>query len=282
MDCSAVRQKIADYFEGTLPLDERKQLEDHLAVCEQCRSHASDITKTIAALKGLEEVPPPPWLTRKVMERIRTEAQPKKGIFQKLFFPLHIKLPIEAAATLLIAGAAVLIMKSMGPDLQQVAIVQEKPLIRTAPPEKEPLPKSKQAISPPEQKAGEAPAPEVRSKSEVSSSQPRMAEQQPVPTAPAPPASAVPAPVMRGLEAGKTRDVAEPAKEERMTDAEAARPLRFAEKKAPEMPEITLQVMDMDKANQEIRNILSTLGGIIKTADKRESRITLTIELLPS
>ena len=278
MDCSAVQQKIADYIEGTLPPDERKQVEEHLAVCEQCRLHAADIRKTIETLKGLEEVPPPPWLTQKVMQRIRTEARPKKGLFQRLFFPLHIKLPMEAAVTVLIAGAAVLIVKSMEPDLQRVAIVQEKPLIETAPPAKESLPKSKQAVSPPEQKAEEAPATEVQLKSEVSSDQPRMAGQQPVPASPVPAAPA-PAPVMRGIEAGKAKDMADEAKEERMAEPEASRPLRFAEKNRPEMPEITLQVADIDKAHQEIEAILSKLGGIIKKADKQGERTTLTIEL---
>src|SRR5512134_1149108 len=113
MDCNTIQQKIADYIEGTLPPDEKKQVEEHLAVCEQCRLYAADIRRTMGSLNSLEEVPPPPWLTQKVMQRIRAEAQPKRGLFQKLFFPLHIKLPLEAAATLLIAGAAVLIIKSM-------------------------------------------------------------------------------------------------------------------------------------------------------------------------
>jgi hypothetical protein len=166
----------------------------------------------------------------------------------------------------------------MEPDLQRVAIVQEKPLIETAPPAKESLPKSKQAVSPPEQKAAEAPATEVQLKSEVSSDQPRMAGQQPVPASPVPAAPA-PAPVMRGIEAGKAKDMADEAKEERMAEPEASRPLRFAEKNRPEMPEITLQVADIDKAHQEIEAILSKLGGIIKKADKQGERTTLTIEL---
>jgi len=45
------------------------------------------------------------------------------------------------------------------------------------------------------------------------------------------------------------------------------------------MPEITLQVADIDKAHQEIEAILSKLGGIIKKADKQGERTTLTIEL---
>jgi len=281
MDCSTIQQKIADYIEGTLPPDEKKQVEEHLTACEECRLYAADLKRTIESLRGLEEVLPPPWLTQKVMQRIRAEAQPKKGFFQKLFFPLHIKLPLEAAATLLIAGAAVLIMKSMGPDLQPVTTIPEKPLVRTAPAEKEPLSKDRSAISPPEQKAAEAPASEVQLKSEVSSDQSRMVEQQTVPASPVPAAPA-PAPVMRGIEAGKAKDMADEAKEQRMAEPGASRPLPFSEKKRPEMPESTLQVLDVDKAHQEIQAILSKLGGVIKTTDKQGERTTLTIQLEPS
>jgi len=281
MDCNTLHKKIADYHEGTLLPEEKKQAEEHLTTCEQCRLYAADIRRTIETLNGLEEVPTPPWLTQKVMQKIRAEAQPKKGLFQKLFFPLHIKLPLEAAATLLISGAAVLIMKSMGPDLPPVNIISEKPLAQTLPSEKGSLPKDKPAIALPEQKAAEAPASEVPLKSEVSSDQSRMAEQQPVPASPVPAAPA-PAPAMRGSEAGKAKDMADEAKEQRMAEPGASRPLPFSEKKRPEMPESTLQVLDVDKAHQEIQAILSKLGGVIKTTDKQGERTTLTIQLEPS
>lgn len=279
MDCSTIQRKIADYIEGTLPPDEKKQAEEHLTTCGQCRLHAADIRKTIETLKGLDEVPPPPWLTQKVMQRIRgAEAQPKKGLFKKLFFPLHVKLPLEAAATLLIAGAAVLIIKSMGPDLRPVTTVMEKPLVQTLPSEKESLPQDKPAAALHEKKAEQAPAPIAEEPAGTLSDQSGTPAQKKTPVHEVPAAPA-PAPVMRGLEAGKARDMADEAKEQRMAEPEVSRPLRFSEKKRPEMPEVTLQVLDVDKAHQEIEAILSKLGGVIKTTDKQGERTTLTIEL---
>ena len=208
MDCNTLHKKIADYHEGTLLPEEKKQAEEHLTTCEQCRLYAGDIRRTIETLNGLEEVPTPPWLTQKVMQRIRAEAQPKKGLFQKLFFPLHIKLPLEAAATLLISGAAVLIMKSMGPDLQPVTIISEKPLVQTLPSEKGSLSKDKPPIALPKQKAEQTPSPLAKEQAESLSDRTARPAQQPT-SVPAVPAAPAPAPVMRGLEAGKARDAAE-------------------------------------------------------------------------
>ena len=254
MDCSTIQQKIADYIEGTLPPDEKKEVEEHLTACEQCRLYAADVRKTIETLNSLEEVPPPPWLAQKVMQEIRAEARPKKGLFQKLFFPLHIKLPLEAAATLLIAGAAVLIMKSMGPDLRPVTTIPEKPLVQTLPSEKESLPQDKPAAALPKKKAEQTPAPIAKEPAGTLSDQSGTPAQKQAPVHEVP-AGPVPAPVMRGIVAGKARDMAEEAKEQRMAESGAGRPLRFSEKKRPEMPEVTLQVMDIDRFEAEYQSV---------------------------
>jgi hypothetical protein len=207
------------------------------------------------------------------------EARPKKGLFQKLFFPLHIKLPLEAAATLLIAGAAVLIIKSMGPDLRPVTTVMEKPLVQTLPSEKESLPKDKPAAALPKKKAEQAPAPIAEEPAGTLSDQSgRPAQQQtPVPEMPA-----APAPVMRGIEAGKAKDAAEQDEQRQMPAPSSPRSLPFAEKKSLAIPTLTLQVRDIEKASHDIEAVLSKLGGNIKSTDKRETGTTLTIQLDPS
>ena len=282
MDCNTLHKKIADYHEGTLLPEEKKQAEEHLTTCEQCRLYAADIRRTIETLNGLEEVPTPPWLTQKVMQKIRAEAQPKKGLFQKLFFPLHIKLPLEAAATLLISGAAVLIMKSIGPDLWTVKPITHKPPLHTLPPGKALLPKDYPKDTLAAGKAEQAPAPAVRPKTEPSSAQPRVPDQEPVQPSQMPAAPAPPAPVTRSFGAGKALDSAEGDETRQKTAPGSAQSGVSAEKKSLDIPMVTVQVIDPEKASREIKAALAKLGGSINAIEKREASIILTIQLDPS
>lgn len=282
MDCSTIQQKLAEYAEGSLLPDEMKEIEKHLATCEKCRSDASELKKTIEALKGLDDIPSPPWLTQKVMQKVRIEARSKKRLLRKLFFPLHIKLPIEAVATLLIAGAAVLIMKSMGPDLQPVTSLTEKPQVQTLTPEKETLQKNYTAERQAAGKGERAPAPLTHPEAETSSGQPRVHDQQPVPAPPVAAAPAPPAPVARSFEAGKALDSAAPAEERQKAASGSARSPLPSEKKGAEIPTINLQVKDIKKATQEIETALSKLGGRLLGTGKYETATTLTIHLDPS
>jgi hypothetical protein len=52
------------------------------------------------------------------MAKIKAEVQPKKKIIQKLFYPLHIKLPLEAVVTALIAVITIYIFKTMQPEMK--------------------------------------------------------------------------------------------------------------------------------------------------------------------
>jgi hypothetical protein len=71
-------------------------------------------------LKNLKEVEPPPWMTQKIMARVREEAESKRGFIQKLFYPLHIKVPLEAFATVLIAVVAVYVFKAAEPEMKSL------------------------------------------------------------------------------------------------------------------------------------------------------------------
>ena len=42
-------------------------------------------------------------MTQKIMAKVRAEAEEKKTIFQRLFYPLTVKLPIQAIAVLFLA-----------------------------------------------------------------------------------------------------------------------------------------------------------------------------------
>jgi hypothetical protein len=70
---------------------------------------------------GLGEVEPPPFFEQRIMSRVREEAGQKQGILRRLFYPLHIKVPIQALATLLVAVLALYVYQTGEPEMKQMA-----------------------------------------------------------------------------------------------------------------------------------------------------------------
>src|SRR4030067_1719164 len=118
MKCQDIQQKLSSYAEGIVPHEEKILIEEHLKSCLKCNEALVPLRKTIDYVHSLEDVEPPAWLTQKVMANIKAEVHPKKGIIQKLFYPLHIKLPLEAVVTALIAVITIYIFKTMQPEMK--------------------------------------------------------------------------------------------------------------------------------------------------------------------
>ncbi len=120
MECAQAREQVSAYQDKMLPQGEARLLEEHLKECKECSEYFSDMRKMLGHVRNLDEVEPPPWMARKIMAKLRSEAEtePKKGIFRRLFYPLPIKLPIQAAAAFLIAVSVFYIYNTMQPDLK--------------------------------------------------------------------------------------------------------------------------------------------------------------------
>jgi len=118
MNCSEIQQRLSGFIDGILPPEEKVLIEDHLKSCLKCNESFADLRKTIDYVHSLEDIEPPAWLRQKIIAAIEPEAKPKKGILKKLFYPLYIKLPIEAAAVILIAVTALHIFKTIQPEVK--------------------------------------------------------------------------------------------------------------------------------------------------------------------
>lgn len=118
MECKDIREKLSAYLEGSVSPEESRLIEEHLNSCQECRTSLEELKKAGELVKNLGEVEPPAWLTPKIMSRVRAEGEKKRGIFQKLFYPLHIKVPIEALATVLIAVTAVYVFRAVEPEMK--------------------------------------------------------------------------------------------------------------------------------------------------------------------
>lgn len=120
MNCDRVQDKLSNYLEGGLdPVQERTVI-DHLSSCAACLNEAERLKATIQSVAHLPSVDAPPGFSQKVMARLRDEAG-KPGLWRRLFSPFWIKIPIHAAALILVAVFAAYLYQAYMPKKTQFA-----------------------------------------------------------------------------------------------------------------------------------------------------------------
>jgi hypothetical protein len=280
MECSSVKEKLSAYLEDAVPREERFLIEEHLKSCAECSSALADLHKTIKHIKGLGEVEPPAWMTQKIMTKLREEAQPKKGVFRRLFYPLHIKVPLEAVAAILVVGIALYIYRDIrteirlkapseesAPQILQKGITRENEIGATRGPKK-----VQPEVTAPERPAG---APVYGEK------EARTDKVEAVPRSPEPPGSTL----LMGEERGKAASIPsnEQAgvlrKEAKQEAAQAAPNLKTLSERKMENSVVTVKVQELEGASEEIEKIIVTLGGKIIERQSQEGRRMFTIDL---
>ena len=312
MECKDIREKLSFYLEGTLPPEEKRLIGEHLNSCPQCGTALQDLKRTEELVKNLEEVEPPAWMTQKIMARVRTEQEKKRGIFQKLFYPLHIKVPIEALATVLIAVVAVYVFRAVEPEMKSLPV----------PPAVGPIITREEAPKPSREPAVDTLAPHAKD----ANKEQRRSDKDTV--APAPPASAFQArqeeksslsrPAEQPLAAKKKENVAEsqgelggasralkkqepselkavspPPLQERegLALSDTARDTRERKKMAaapkamgaaatkPEPVQVLVTVKDVRRASGQVETFLGQAGARNIKKESREGGEVLTAEL---
>jgi hypothetical protein len=124
--CADIEKKFSAYLEGDVAQEELRLIEEHLTACRQCSRTLEELKKTKELVNNVEEIEPPPWLKHKIMAHVQEEAEKRKGIFRRLFFPLHIKIPVEVFATCLVVVMAFYVFKTTGPEIRSLQIPSEQ------------------------------------------------------------------------------------------------------------------------------------------------------------
>lgn len=283
MKCADIEKRLSAYIENDIPSHERLMVEEHLKSCPQCSKSLADLRKAIERVKSVEKMEPPAWLTQKIMTKIKEEVAPKKGIFRWLLYPLHIKLPLEIAATVTIAITAVYIYHAGKPELK----LAEAPMQDIA---EQTLSKTKEDVQREVEDKG-APAPSSpplveKSKKRVAA---KPAVEEPQKTAPMKRPEVAeskslempPSPVHRdekdkiglsGVSSGKTA-----LKEEAL--APEANVKSFVAEKRRDVTVITMKVHDRESAKQEIEKILSQLQAKIIKTEYPENQTIISVRL---
>lgn len=102
MDHDEIRLRLAAYLDNAVTDEEKGEIKKHLGMCGRCRGDIADLELTVRYLKDIPEVEPPSWLSEKIMADVMNAATQKKNLWQSLFFPLHVKLPLEVFAIIFI------------------------------------------------------------------------------------------------------------------------------------------------------------------------------------
>ncbi len=129
--CPQMRELFSARADEALAADERARLDAHLATCAECAAEWQRFARTVSLLRAVAPARAPAGFVDRVLA-----ARPQpwyRRLARGVFVPWPVKLPLEAAAIVLVAGLALLIVQRT-PELRQAARAPAPPAGVTAPP----------------------------------------------------------------------------------------------------------------------------------------------------
>jgi Putative zinc-finger len=116
--CQDIRELFSARVDDALSADERARLDAHLATCAECAREWLRFEGTVGLLRATEPARAPAGFVDRVMA-----ARPQpwyRRLATRVLVPWPVKVPLEAAAIVLVAGLAVMVFQR-SPELQQAA-----------------------------------------------------------------------------------------------------------------------------------------------------------------
>jgi anti-sigma factor RsiW len=146
MNCHETRERLSDLLDEALTLPERALVGAHLNGCPDCRRELDRLRATVSLLSRVERPRAPVGFVDRVMAAARPVPWYQR-LGRRLFLPLNIKLPAQAAAMLVIAVLGVYLLQrtpelrdAARPELQSPAARSEPSGTTTAAPTPPPAP----------------------------------------------------------------------------------------------------------------------------------------------
>src|SRR5262249_53549855 len=119
MTCHDARAQLSALLDDALPLPDRSALEAHLATCADCRRELEQLRGPVTLLARLGPVHAPAGFVDRVMTQAYRPSR-RRRLLDALFHPLRVKLPLEAAAVVLV-GISALYVYERTPEVRQLA-----------------------------------------------------------------------------------------------------------------------------------------------------------------
>src|SRR3989441_4061336 len=134
--CHEAREMFSAAVDDALVAGKRSALDAHLVGCADCRRELDRFRQTVALVQALPPERAPAGFVDRVVARARPAPWPAR-LVRGLFVPWT-KLPLEAAAILLVGGLAVWVFQRT-PEQQQSARLEQAPPRGDAPAHVEPF-----------------------------------------------------------------------------------------------------------------------------------------------
>jgi hypothetical protein len=91
MNCYEISERLPELAAGmdtSMPEAEQREVKKHIASCEACATHLSDLQKTMALLDEWQAPEPSPYFDTRMQARLREEmARPHAARFRWLYRP---------------------------------------------------------------------------------------------------------------------------------------------------------------------------------------------------
>src|SRR6266436_7659577 len=124
MNCEEVQKQLSDLLDKSLDIERAQEIQDHLAACSPCSAEMASLAEYQHLVSNLPTIEPPVGFTAGLMAKIREAVQPPT-LWERLFLPLQIKIPLQATAVVLIASLAAYIYQKE--PLQRESVVSIQP-----------------------------------------------------------------------------------------------------------------------------------------------------------
>ncbi len=181
MTCDETRATFSDLYDEELSGARLVTITQHLASCPACHAEWANFRRAMQAVADLGTAEPSPGFGARVRQQLDAPTRWQR-ILGWLFLPLHVKVPIQAVALVLMGFAGFLLYQS-SPDLRRVvepSRVPSPPATREAP-----TPASPPAAGEPARKdEGREPRAEAPKVEQAEPQAPPVAAVAPVPGAP--------------------------------------------------------------------------------------------------
>src|SRR4029453_15882958 len=123
MNCGEVQKYLSDFLDKSLDNERARAIEYHLAACSRCSEEMTSLAECQRLVSGLPAVELPLGFTNRVRARGGEETNPPK-LLGRSFFPLRIKVPLQATAVVLIAVLAAYIYQKEPLKRESLVAVQ--------------------------------------------------------------------------------------------------------------------------------------------------------------
>jgi anti-sigma factor RsiW len=170
MNCEDIGLQLSAFLDQSLDDQYFRNVREHLADCPRCSEEVAGLAECRQLVSSLPDVEPPVGLVTRVMAEVR-EAAHRPRILQRLFPPVRLKMPLQAAAVVLIGILSVYLYQKEDTSNSPLAPITPEPMLSVqqgstksetveppAAPIKSPLPNEAKAVSTTEPAPAKAPS----------------------------------------------------------------------------------------------------------------------------